>query len=74
MQGLRKVLLLLLTEELDRPSCPIPSSRIMRSAMAPNARNPLNSNSGSTLFKPSPLGSPRPIVSITNVTTKAKES
>lgn len=74
MQGLRKVLLLLLTEELDRTSCPIPSSRIVRSAVAPDTRNPLNPNSGSTLFKPSPLGSPQPIVSITNATTKAKES
>lgn len=74
MEVLRKVLLPLLIEELDRTTCPILSSRIIRSAMAPDARNPLNSNLGSTLLKAYPLGSPEPIVSITNVATKAKES
>lgn len=48
--------------------------RIIRSAMAPEARNPLNSNLGSTLLKAYPLGSPEPVVSITNVATEAKES
>lgn len=43
MQCLRKVLLPLLTEELNRTSCPTPSSWIMRSAVAPGAWNPPNS-------------------------------
>lgn len=51
---------------------------IMNSAGGPDPLNPVNSNSGNTLFKPYPLGrpcgSPQPIVSTQSVTKKVIES